>query len=231
MDKLKILFHGEARLADWGETRSGGKYIKLFLSEHDGDPLINFRPLDTVTLKKSGHVFNLTISQGDIIATDEEPVNPTKPYGHTATKLYSGGFFFVPNVLKCIGSDQSYREWLQKQPSVYSGEFSEYVNGEGRCIAAHVRRSGEAGTAYKPQYSCIPLTNDEHTLQHQQGESALTGLDWEKQKNKYLVEWAKTTLSAMLGYSSMGYVVPKELASWCKANDLEQYLPRAYRET
>lgn len=231
MDKLNILFHGEARLADWGETRSGGKYIKLFLSEHDGDPLLNFRSLDTATLKKSGHVFNLTVSQGDIIVETVRPNTTTKPYGDIASKLYSGGFFFVPNVLKCIGSDRTYREWLQKQRSVFSGEFSEYVNGEGRSIAAHVRRSGEAGTAYKPQYSCIPLTNDEHTLQHQKGESALDGLDWEKQKNKYLVEWAKTTLSEILGFSSMGHVPPNLLLEWCKKNSLEQYLPRAYRET
>jgi hypothetical protein len=229
MNDLNIIYHGDARLADWGETRSGGKYIKLYLDDDDDDPLLNFRGLDTATLKKSGHNFNVTISQGDIIPAEQPQA---KPYGKFASQLYSGGFFLAPNVLQAIGSDDTYRKWIQTQPSAYSGNFSEYINGEGRCIAAHVRRSSNAGTGYKPPYSCIPLTDAEHQLQHQKGESALSPREeWDKAKNKYLIKWAKQELAAFLGYESMGFVPPKTLRKWCLEKDTEQYLPRAYRES
>jgi hypothetical protein len=42
--------------------------------------------------------------------------------------------------------DAGYRSWIQKQQSCVSGEFGEWVEGEGRCLAAHVRRSGSSGT-------------------------------------------------------------------------------------
>jgi hypothetical protein len=228
MNDLTIIYHGEARLADWGETRAGGKYVKVYLDDKDDDPLLNFRGLDTATLKKAGHNFNVTITQGDIIPVEQ---SHTKPYGKLASTLYSGGFFLAPAVLQCIGSDDTYRKWIQKQPSVYSGDFSEYINGDGRCIAAHVRRSGEAGTGYKPPYSCLPLTNDEHSLQHAHGESILAGLDWGKEKNKYLVNWAKKELAQFLGYESMGYVPPERLYKWAREKEVAQYLPRAYRES
>ena len=69
-------------------------------------------------------------------------------------------------------SDADFRKWIQKQPSCLSGGFSEYVDGDGRCLAAHVRRAGKSGTAYKEEYACIPLFRAEHDLQHQQGELA-----------------------------------------------------------
>src|SRR5262245_14745507 len=53
-----------------------------------------------------------------------------------------------------------------------------FVNGEGRCVAAHVRRASDSGTAYKAAYSCVPLTDAEHRLQHQKGESALKPPEW-----------------------------------------------------
>lgn len=70
------------------------------------------------------------------------------------------------------GTDKQYREYIQHQPSCISGEFSEWVNGEGRCIAAHVRRAGESGVGCKAEYACVPLTQAEHDLQHQCGERA-----------------------------------------------------------
>jgi hypothetical protein len=68
--------------------------------------------------------------------------------------------------------DQQFREYIQRQPSCLSGHFSEHINGEGRSIAAHVRRASNSGTSAKPLFSCVPLTQSEHDLQHRQGEAA-----------------------------------------------------------
>jgi hypothetical protein len=88
------------------------------------------------------------------------------------------------------GTDKAFREWVQRQPSCLSGRFSEWVDGEGRCLAAHVRRAGESGTAFKALYACVPLTRQEHDLQHQQGESALASKEWfDEQRFRYLMLW------------------------------------------
>lgn len=68
-------------------------------------------------------------------------------------------------------SDKAYQSWVRRQPSCISGRFSEWVNGEGRCEYAHVRRAATSGTGYKPLYSGVPLTHDEHAMQHQYGEA------------------------------------------------------------
>lgn len=84
-------------------------------------------------------------------------------------------------------NDIAYRVWVQTQPSCISGRFTAYINGEGRCIAAHVRRvKWGAGTGIKPAMAYVPLTNDEHMLQHQQGESYFHPATWwEDQVLKY----------------------------------------------
>jgi hypothetical protein len=89
------------------------------------------------------------------------------------------------------GSDADYRRWVQRQPSALSGHFSEYLeSGEGRCIAAHVRRAATSGTGYKGPYSCIPLTHSEHLVQHEKGESALKPKAWwDEQAEHYLRRW------------------------------------------
>lgn len=228
MSELKIMYHDEVQIVDFGESRTLGPWIKLKLSNDGNDPLEIFRGLDIGGKNKSLHIANMTLSQGDIIpAKDEQPV---KPYGQEATQLFKNGFFYVDDVLRKIGSDKQYREWIQKQPSAYSKEFSEFVDGEGRCEAAHVRRAIDSGTSYKPTYSCIPLTHDEHLLQHQQGETALNPREWfENQRNKYLLQWAKETLANSLGQDSMGWISPQELRTWCQENGVEKYLPSSYQ--
>jgi hypothetical protein len=69
-------------------------------------------------------------------------------------------------------TDKKFREWVRRQPSCLSGRFSEYVNGEGRNLACHVRRAATSGISYKPPYSCVPMTDEEHRYQHQHGELA-----------------------------------------------------------
>jgi hypothetical protein len=70
-------------------------------------------------------------------------------------------------------TDAAYRAWLQTLPSCISGRYAEYLeNGDRRNPACHVRRAGEAGTAYKPLFSAVPLTHIEHDVQTRLGELA-----------------------------------------------------------
>jgi hypothetical protein len=71
------------------------------------------------------------------------------------------------------GTDKQFREWVQRQPSCISGQFSEYLeDGTGRCVAAHVRRARDSGTGFKAEFACVPMTHAEHLRQHQHGETA-----------------------------------------------------------
>jgi len=89
------------------------------------------------------------------------------------------------------GTDKQFREFIQRQPSCISGRFSEYLeNGDGRCVAAHVRRAGESGTGFKGEYSCVPMLQSEHLLQHAKGESVFGGKEFfDQQRLHYLMLW------------------------------------------
>lgn len=62
----KILLHEEVQLMDWGESRSAGPFVKFRLD--DPQLLEIFRGMDTATAKRTGHILNITVSAGDIIA-------------------------------------------------------------------------------------------------------------------------------------------------------------------
>ncbi|WP_020474217.1 hypothetical protein [Zavarzinella formosa] len=99
-------------------------------------------------------------------------------------------------------TDKAYRVWVQTLPSCISGQYSEWVHAEGRNLACHVRRAGKSGTAYKAEYSCVPMTREEHDYQHQHGEAAclrrFLGGEWtvetakawfDEQVVRYREEW------------------------------------------
>ncbi len=91
---------------------------------------------------------------------------------------------------KTKGTDEEFRAWVRLWPSCLSGAYSEVVDGVGKCEAAHVRRAGSSGIAYKGEYCCIPLTHDEHAMQHQKGESVFCAPEWyDNQAAKYLTMW------------------------------------------
>jgi hypothetical protein len=71
-------------------------------------------------------------------------------------------------------TDKEYRGLIQTLPSCLSGQYSEWLSdlGEWRSVAAHVRRAGSSGTAYKAPFSCVPMTQTEHLYQHNHGELA-----------------------------------------------------------
>ena len=89
------------------------------------------------------------------------------------------------------GSDSNYQSWVRKWPSVLTKSYSEFLHGEGRCEYSHVRRvSHGSGMAHKPEYSGLPLTHDEHSLTHNEGESAFYPAEWwEQQAITYLTMW------------------------------------------
>lgn len=160
------------------------------------------------------------------------------PYGEQAKALKLSGFFRSPEVWRALGADDEFRAWVQRQPSAWSGEFSEYVNGEGRCEAAHVSRIEYGrGIGHKPEYACIPLTHKEHALHHAKGESVFSikdtnGRQWmEKMRIKYVEQWAWETLRALFeGYDSMGEIPPGHIRGWALQASLSHLLPVEYRE-
>ena len=66
----------------------------------------------------------------------------------------------------------TFEQWLRQQPSCLSRQFSEFVDGQGRCEFAHVRRVKRgAGVGIKPPDFGVPLTHEEHAMQHNKGEA------------------------------------------------------------
>jgi len=194
-------------------------------------------PAAIALIKREASIRELRKTETEVETTPEETENAEiyevgniGNWGTYAASLYKTGFFYAPKVLAVLGSDEEYRQWIQKQPSAYSGDFSEWIHGDGRCIAAHVRRAGEAGTAYKPLYACIPLTNDEHMLQHKSGESALIDFDWDKARAEYQVKWVKARLYEIFGIDSLTKMHPDDFKHWAEEKELTVYVPRVYKE-
>jgi len=111
-----------------------------------------------------------------------------------------GNFLSQDPVLEKIGTDKHFNAFIQTLPSCISGVFEEYVHGDGRSIAAHVRRARNSGTAYKPKYGTLPLSNREHNKQHGKGESILRPKEWfDAMQLIYRERWAIKGLKKWLG--------------------------------
>lgn len=158
-------------------------------------------------------------------------LKPSRLYGQQAKALKLSGFCLQPDVWKAIGSDAVFLAWIRLQPSAHSKEFSEYINGEGRCEAAHVSRIEYGrGIGHKPDYAAIPLTHAEHALTHAEGESALRPREWfEEQRYKYVGTWAWQALRKRIGVASMADANPAHIYQWANFHGLEKYLPKEYR--
>lgn len=163
---------------------------------------------------------------------NERPGKPKKgPHGEWAKLLVQSGFFRTPKIWEAIGTDMEYLGWVKRQKSAKSGEFSEYHdNGEAYCIPAHVRRVEHgAGTAIKPPYCAIPLTNAEHQLAHAQGDIAVGDeLWWDKKRIKYVSQWAYETLKQKLFESSYTDISPQVMIRWATKHGVADLLPMRY---
>lgn len=197
-----------------------------------------------VSPKESKPAFQLFGTPGTAVALavikNEVAVEHDRPkseglktqYGEYARTLKLSDFFRTPDVWKAVGTDAEYLKWVKRMPSAISGEFSEYHDGVGFCMPAHVRRVEHgSGTAIKPPYSAIPLTKAEHDLAHHKGDSAIGSEEWwAKMRVTYVSDWCWETLKKHFFFDSWADVPPHYLANWAKTNDLLRYLPAAYRD-
>ena len=244
MTQPEIILHDETQLVDWGESRAGGPWIKLRLS--DPDLLDQFRSMDTATLKKTGHILHCTLADGDIARLAESEPEPEKPqHGPFWRDLIAAGFFRSPPVLKAIGPETQFEDWIRSRPSVLDGNYdTDPETGEIRNEVCHVRRVSEgSGTATKPPYFAVPMTHEQHAYQHQHGEVAVLAVagihkdpegaaEWFARKaDQYRTEWASKNLAHKLkpGCQSRGEVSPDQVREWLLDNDLWQYLPERLR--
>lgn len=165
------------------------------------------------------------------------------PYGQQAKELWQSSFFRSPNVWEAVGTDEQYQAWVRKQPCVVTGGHDWWEEkGENRCDYAHVRRAGEAGTAYKPRYMGVPLCHDVHQLQHNSGELAACergrsrvktveqAREWFNRKAlEHVQRWAWDALKEQLGFQHWNQVPPRILLRWAVEHDLVKLLPETYR--
>lgn len=224
-DDVELFLLDEVQLVDFGETRSLGPYIKLKLK--DPDQLSVFRGLDTATAKKTGHIFNICLTQGTILP--EEPKKKKGLYGEAARKLKISGFLMQVNIAEKVGTDKEFATWIQTMPCIICGNADLVEEtGEMVCEAAHVRRSSSSGTGYKGLYMRVPLCHKHHLEQHGQGEQDRELFDTQAAQHRH--DWVWFTLKQKLGCESWSQVEPRILREWCQANGISEiYLPVDYK--
>jgi len=180
-----------------------------------------------------GTAVALAVIKNEVAVEHDRPKADLKTeYGEYARSLKLSDFFRTPAVWKAVGKDAWYLEWVKRQPSALSGEYSEFHDDGGEyCIPAHVRRIEHgSGTAIKPPYSAIPLTKMEHDKAHQEGDSAIgTEEWWQKERINYVSTWCWVELKATLDWESWADMPPLVLVDWCSENGLLNYLPSVYR--
>lgn len=85
-----------------------------------------------------------------------------------------------------LREDREFLDWLKTLPSALSGR--------GPCDPAHYRTAANSGIGCKPIFSAIPLTRDEHRLQHQIGQFNFMPREWWEEKVRYYIEmWNRLT--------------------------------------
>jgi hypothetical protein len=152
--------------------------------------------------------------------------------GNYAQRLYNSFFMRNDKVIDaiCAGDEEYYLKWIRKQPSALNDDTHNIE-------ACHVRAvEFGAGTGRKPPYAAIPMTHDQHKLQHNNGESAClkafnitpkgTAHEWFKDKAmQYREEFVKLYLRDVLLVSSLSGVTREMLLPWAEENGLLDILP------
>lgn len=254
-----VVLATECYLGDWSLRHQTAKSVTdpkatfFFADDEDIAPLVAHQVRAGQGKKTPGKRFRLFLVEADDDDAAVVEALEKGRYGQYARALKQSGFLRCPEVWRVMGSDAEFRAWTTRQPSIVSGEFNEIDDaGDRRNVACHVRRAGEAGTAYKPAYACVPMTDAEHQEQHQHGEAAVyarylrhkrgcPGLPapelvdeaaaWFDQQRIRIVErWAWDCLKRALGFESMADVPPDALVTWAQAEQVERLLPRMIRE-
>ena len=172
---------------------------------------------------------------------------PAEDFGGFWRDLFKQGFFRWTEVLRAIGDEADFENWVRRQPSCLDGAFDTVMDQlsmsyKQRCQCCHVRRVSEgAGTGQKPPYFAVPMTATQHRLQHDQGESAALeryakgagpAKEWfAKQADKYRSEWASKALAEQLqpGAKSRAEVDPELVLRWAEKHSLTQFIPPEWR--
>ena len=143
-------------------------------------------------------------------------------HGDYARKLHAKGFFRAPKVWAALGTDEEYQAWCREHACA--------VCGDPGTVFAHVRRVHRgAGMGIKPEWSGLPLCDSCHTIQHNEGYSAVHsgGLDWfEKAATRYVEDWAHARLVTYFGAESLTEIQPDSIIEWAQHHDCGVYLPR-----
>ena len=116
---------------------------------------------------------------------------------------------------------------------ILSISYSEYVNGAGRCEAAHVNIGhgdrGQRGMGEKAIYSAVPLTREKHQNQADHGYAYYKPESWWiKQRDEYARRWAWERLKIMLRHGSFAECLSDDLVLWAKEHNVLNYLSRDY---
>lgn len=165
----------------------------------------------------------------DVADLEKDPL-----VGTIMAHFYKSGFFQSPKVLRVLGLDAEFLQWLRTQVCWHCSKQDRGEDGQFYVQAAHVRRINKgAGTSVKPQFSAIPLCKTCHDIQHAVGESGLAPSEWwELQAAKAREEWGHMKLREKFGAASITQSVPLEvLYRWLTNNDLLNYLPAKVRRS
>jgi len=151
------------------------------------------------------------------------------PHGPAMATLHKSAFLVERAVLEALGTDNEYQDWCRRLPSALSGRFSEYVDGEGRCVYAHWRTVKRgSGTAVKPPYSGLPLTQEEH-LAEADHHARLGREKWDAMVESYLRRWAWERLRLHFGTETMTTVDPVSVLAFFSERGVDHLLPPAFR--
>ena len=89
------------------------------------------------------------------------------------------------------GSDEDYKAWCRTRPSAYNPRNTPSNSKIEYC---HYRTASNSGIAIKPPYSGIPMTMQEHQIQHRVGTFSFMERErWEYLVLEHLKAWARST--------------------------------------
>ncbi len=156
--------------------------------------------------------------------------------GRIMKHFYTSGFFHSPKVLRVLGLDAEFLQFLRHQVCWHCSKQDLIIDKDGvehfYVQAAHVRRvAAGAGTGVKPPYSAIPLCSTCHGIQHAVGESGIAPREWwESNAAKAREEWGHLKLREVFATDSISANVRvDELWAWLRTNDLHRYVPAKVR--